>query len=691
MPRNVQALNRLAFTTNVMMSASAADEEEAAVDQATESPLANMRDATAEADYVVSEHLPGPLADKSREEVLAEIAAAGGQSHVQWMEWQEQYGDDGLNSNIVVPHIASERFAGTWLTEKVILSNPEDCVRIARTHTQKEPNFQMFMGDSVISAVDNNAWKEQRNHMTQAFLPMSSLAHIFPVSNQRAIDCADILKRLSQGGTQKINMSEFYLNETQQQLHLALFGESNEDFDENLNASFRDSLGGPPSTPTYDDRQQLYTERKQTDGPDGTTSFLGHLNTVIAKNSGEFAAPTDLAASGVDPTSGVARNPDGSVADKKIRGPLSAVLAEKLGGGANTFMEGFDQLDEKTQKRLNSMTDFGNAFIFAFAGHDTTGHTLTWLTYELAKRPEMQQRMVDEVDSFWEKFGDRPIGTGEPNSVEFVEFMKASPFMTKCITETLRLWPVVPNGTFRQLSHDDYVKGPGGERVKLPKGTFVQVTTVGRHRNSELWGDDVNEFNPDREWQDDELWHDQVYAARNPHSPRFSPFTHTPRDCIGKNFAQMEMRTILTQLFKNFTFELSPDEKEGVTSSIDRGMNNGTMGPIDVDYADKGDDSAGFGGIYGMHCYAIPRNAEAADWQTDMPSYWPKSRGGVPGIVGSSEPAPRAATEMAAAAGSGPPVGWPEMVREAREKGLKAPVIFPWSADREAQVRAALA
>ena len=44
--------------------------------------------------------------------------------------------------------------------------------------------------------------------MTQAFLPMSSLAHIFPISNQRAVDCADILKRISQGGTQKINMSE---------------------------------------------------------------------------------------------------------------------------------------------------------------------------------------------------------------------------------------------------------------------------------------------------------------------------------------------------------------------------------------------------------------------------------------------------------------------------------------------------
>jgi cytochrome P450 len=544
-----------------------------------------LRDTTADAEYVVSEHLPGPLQEKSREELLIDIAKAGGQSHVQWMEWQEAYGDNGLSSNIVVPHLARDRFQGAWITEKVLLSDPEDCIRIARTHTQKEPNFQMFMGDSVISAVDNNAWKDQRNHMTQAFLPMSSLAHIFPVSNQRAMDCADILKRISQGGTQKINMSEFYLNETQQQLHLALFGEDNEEFDEAFNSKFRDSLGGPPKTPQYQERQQTYrqeTEEALAKGVDPRTTgftgnFLGHLNKFIAEHKGEFAAPTDLDAVGVDPTSGVARNPDGSVADKKIRGPLSAVLAEKLGGGANKFMEGFDQLDEKTQASLNAQTDFGNAFIFAFAGHDTTGHTLTWLTYELAKRPEMQQRVVDEVDAFWEKYGDRPIGTGEPNSVEFVEFMKASPFLTKCITETLRLWPVVPNGTFRQLSHDDYVKGKGGEKVLLPKGTFVQVTTVGRHRDKELWGDDVDEFNPDREWQDDELWHDQVYAARNPHSPRFSPFTHTPRDCIGKNFAQMEMRTILTQIFKNFTFELSDDEKlSDLGTSVKRGMNNGT-------------------------------------------------------------------------------------------------------------------
>eukprot|EP01052_Picozoa_sp_SAG31_P008340 SAG31_NODE_419_length_15872_cov_21.857985_9_plen_124_part_00 len=47
--------------------------------------------------------------------------------------------------------------------------------------------------------------------------------------------------------------------------------------------------------------------------------------------------------------------------------------------------------------------------------------------------------------------------------------------------------------------------------VKLPKGTIVQITTAGRHRNPDLWGETANQFNPDRKWEDDELWHDQVH------------------------------------------------------------------------------------------------------------------------------------------------------------------------------------
>jgi hypothetical protein len=81
--------------------------------------------------------------------------------------------------------------------------------------------------------------------MVEAFLPTSSLSHIYPISNDRGMCacvytyecrnitmwipqlippafscafsanvCVDILKQLSQAGEAKVNMTEFFLNET---------------------------------------------------------------------------------------------------------------------------------------------------------------------------------------------------------------------------------------------------------------------------------------------------------------------------------------------------------------------------------------------------------------------------------------------------------------------------------------------
>ena len=64
----------------------------------------------ADADYKITDHLPGPLQDMDRDEVLLAISEAGGrgQGHTLWMQWQEQYGD-GLTSNIVLPHLGRPR------------------------------------------------------------------------------------------------------------------------------------------------------------------------------------------------------------------------------------------------------------------------------------------------------------------------------------------------------------------------------------------------------------------------------------------------------------------------------------------------------------------------------------------------------------------------------------------------------
>ena len=67
----------------------------------------------------------------------------------------------------------------------------------------------------------------------------------------------------------------------------------------------------------------------------------------------------------------------------------------------------------------------------------------------------------------------------------------------------------------------------------------------------------------------------------NPATPRFSPFTFPPRDCIGKNFAHMEARLIVAHLLKEFSFELL-DEYKSLDNDEILGINYGTLAPRDL-------------------------------------------------------------------------------------------------------------
>ena len=82
--------------------------------------------------------------------------------------------------------------------------------------------------------------------------------------------------------------------------------------------------------------------------------------------------------------------------------------------------------------------------------------------------------------------------------------------MTRCIMETLRLWTSIPNGTTRELQHDDLITGKNGVDILVRKGVYIQIPNWTRHRNPLLWGDDCNVFNPDRDFKEDEIWNNQA-------------------------------------------------------------------------------------------------------------------------------------------------------------------------------------
>ena len=477
--------------------------------------------------------MPGPGYKASTEKLL-EIITDGrlrnrmGEFPNYWIDIQDKIlkedprgHNDSRLINFALPYIMTCEKYGMYRTSVAFVSDPEDTQRISKNHVKKMPKMTaMFMG-SVISTTDNEVWKKQRNHLNEVFLPKKSLAKIFPKSLSRAKKCVDIMAELAQNSRANgVEINDFYLHETQAQLQLGLFG-MDENFMEQTNRELRNGFS------------QINPD------PEAVTKITLSMMSKVADSEGNFAVPSD---------------PNVMNGNQAVKGPLSKSVAD-AGDALN----------------LSARDQFGNMLIILFAGHDTTGHTMTWLTYELAKHPEYQKRLHDEVDQFYKMLNGRDM------TYEDCEHL---PFMSRCITETLRLWNPVPQGSFRELQFDDYVKGFGGEEVLLKKGTYIIFDQYGKHHSKLLWGDDCMEFNPDRNFRDDEIWGGESFRAFNPSSGRYHPFQYAPRDCLGKNFAHMEMRTILANIFHRFKFELSEPYKNIDPRKL---MNTlSTMGPRDV-------------------------------------------------------------------------------------------------------------
>ncbi|KAI0086777.1 cytochrome P450 [Irpex rosettiformis] len=208
----------------------------------------------------------------------------------------------------------------------------------------------------------------------------------------------------------------------------------------------------------------------------------------------------------------------------------------------------------KVEDRLEDDEIIAQMSTFIFAATDTTSAMMSRILHLLSEHPEVQERLRAEIT-------DARGGQDIPYD-QLVQL----PYLDAVCKETLRMYPPVPIW-FKQARRDVVVplafpirdvNKKEQQQILIPKGTMVFIGIQASNRYKEVWGDDADEWNPDR-------WLSPLpTSVIDAHIPglysHLMSFFGGAKSCIGFKFAETEMKVILSVLLEKFRFSRSSKE-----------------------------------------------------------------------------------------------------------------------------------
>jgi len=169
------------------------------------------------------------------------------------------------------------------------------------------------------------------------------------------------------------------------------------------------------------------------------------------------------------------------------------------------------------------------------AAQDTSAIASSTSLLLLAIHKDVQQKVVDELHRIFGKTLDAPYLDYEKiNELQYLEMV---------INETMRLVPVVPY-ILRTNSSDIEIS----EGYTLPAKTFITIPILRIHRSKSIWGDDADQFRPER-FEKENFQKIPSYG--------YIPFAKGPRMCIGWRYAMLLMKIQLANILLRYEVDTS--------------------------------------------------------------------------------------------------------------------------------------
>ncbi|KAK5643678.1 hypothetical protein RI129_007523 [Pyrocoelia pectoralis] len=212
---------------------------------------------------------------------------------------------------------------------------------------------------------------------------------------------------------------------------------------------------------------------------------------------------------------------DNDVGEKKRMAFLDLMIEASQDGAIMT--------DEEIKEQVDTIM---------FEGHDTTAAASSFFLCLMGLHPEIQARVHKEMDTIFGN-SDRPASFADTLEMKYLE---------RCLLETLRLYPPVPI-IAREIKQD--IKLASGDYT-IPARCTLIIAIFKVHRRADIYENpdvyDPDNFLPER--------------TANRHYYSFIPFSAGPRSCVGRKYAILKLKVLLSTIMRNFVVKSYIPESE---------------------------------------------------------------------------------------------------------------------------------
>lgn len=194
----------------------------------------------------------------------------------------------------------------------------------------------------------------------------------------------------------------------------------------------------------------------------------------------------------------------------------------------------------KDGRKISDDEVTGLLIALLFAGQHTSCITSTWTSLFIMRDPAIMKRVIEEQNAIFKDDPDAALDYDHLNHMELLH---------NCMKEALRLCPPLIL-LLRKAMKDIPVKAKG-KSYKIPKGDIVLISPSVGMRLPEVFTDPES-FDPDRFAPGREEHKSSPYA--------YLGFGGGMHSCMGQNFAFLQVKTILSVLFREYEIEMIPDK-----------------------------------------------------------------------------------------------------------------------------------